>query len=150
MSSPINSTSDRPLPATPSRARRAWRAALAGVATAACVWFVPSDSEAAPRCTTKPAVCARLAREKAARATTPAPAPIAVRASAPVVAGTDRCISKPAVCARLRDGDLRPASQPQTVVASVDRTAPCTTKPIVCARLRSRPGAPAVTLASNP
>lgn len=136
-------------PVPQRRFARAWLPAVAALLGAG-VWLAPSESEAAPRCTSKPAVCARLAAERKARseparvvASTPAPAVVA-RAAAP------RCTSKPIVCARQRQLGIRPAPLPVTLARSEADGARCTSKPAVCARLRMRPSASPVTLASDP
>lgn len=120
------------------------------------VWLAPSESHAAPRCTSKPMVCARLANEQKARGATQSPAPLittntpaagtrlAVAQNAPA-----RCTSKPIVCAREDARRSRPASPPVTLAQSTAEGARCTTKPAVCARLRVRSTAAPVTLAAD-
>ena len=130
-----------------SPARRWSRALLPAAVLGALVWFAPAESEAAPRCTSKPAVCARLANEKRARATTPAPAaPVAV-----AVARNEkpRCTTKPTVCARLDAIGARRPSPPVTLAQNSAAGPRCTTKPAVCARLRMRPEAPPMTFANT-
>lgn len=134
-------------PVSQRRFARAWLPAVAALLGAG-VWLAPSESDAAPRCTSKPAVCARLAAERKARSeparvvSTPASAVVA-RAAAP------RCTSKPIVCARQRQLGIRPAPLPVTLARSEADGARCTSKPAVCARLRMRPSASPVTLASD-
>src|SRR5689334_22296554 len=76
----------------PARARtRALLTRLVpAVAFGVGVWIAPSIGEAAPTCTTKPAVCARLAAQKAARTPAVRPAPTAVAS-----ATSARCTTKP-------------------------------------------------------
>jgi hypothetical protein len=103
------------------------------------MWAAPGESEAAERCNTKPAVCARLKAQRAARTAPP------VRQE--VAAATPRCTTKPVLCARLAAMGARPAAAPVTLASSSDR---CTTKPAVCARLRMRPSSAPVTFANTP
>lgn len=109
----------------------------------ALMWAAPGESQAAERCHSKPAVCARLKAQKAARATPP-PRQEAVA----VAAATPRCATKPVVCARLAAKGTRPAAAPVTLASNDSER--CTTKPMVCARLRMRPTSSPVTLANTP
>ena len=109
----------------------------------ALMWVVPGESEAGERCKSKPAVCARLKAQRAARATPPLPEEATRVAAAP-----PRCATKPVVCARLAAIGARPAAPPVTLATNGgDR---CTTKPAVCARLRMRPSSSPVTFAKTP
>jgi hypothetical protein len=145
---------DRPL------RRRISRGLVRGLLPAAALglglWLAPSESHAAPRCTSKPMVCARLANEQKARAATPAPAqlittraPAAGEPAALAQNARTRCTSKPIVCAREDARRMRPASPPVTLAQSTAEGARCTTKPAVCARLRMRPAAVPMTLAAD-
>jgi hypothetical protein len=131
---------------------------LPGALLGAGVWLVPGESAAAPRCTSKPMVCARLSAEQKNR--TPAPALVARHADAaradalarPTTvarAETPRCTTKPIVCARLGATAVRAGSPPVTLAQSYAAGARCTTKPAVCARLRVRPNTPPITLAAD-
>lgn len=136
--------------ATRSNIQRALvRTLLPALALGAGVWLAPSDASAAPRCTSKPAVCARIANERKAR---PQPAPVvATPAATPVAANTTaRCTSKPIVCARVEQaGGLR-AAQPPVTLARTEATGDrCTSKPAVCARLKMKAKAPPMTLAAD-
>jgi hypothetical protein len=143
----------------PAPARRWLRLVLPGVLLGAGVWLVPGESAAAPRCTSKPMVCARLSAQQKNRAPAPAPALVAraadtARADAltrPTVARAERprCTTKPAVCARLGATGTRAGSPPVTLAQSDAAGARCTTKPAVCARLRVRPNTPPITLAAD-
>ena len=130
----------------PARARtRALLTRLVpAVAFGVGVWLAPSIGEAAPTCTTKPAVCARLAAQKAARTPAVRPAPTAVAS-----ATSARCTTKPVVCARLESQPLRTPSPPVTLAQNSAAGPRCTTKPAVCARLRMRPTGAPITLAEN-
>lgn len=130
-------------PGQRSSVRRFLRASVPGAVLGALVWLVPGVSEAAPRCTSKPAVCARLAQQKAARATPAAPLMVAQADRA------SRCTTKPTVCARLGTEGTRAASPPVTLAQSFAPDARCSTKPAVCARMKMRPSAPDLTLASQ-
>jgi hypothetical protein len=140
--------------------RRISRGLVRGLLPAAAlglgVWLAPSESHAAPRCTSKPMVCARLANEQKARAAAPAPAqlittgaPTAGEPSALAQNARARCTSKPIVCAREDARRMRPASPPVTLAQSTAEGSRCTTKPAVCARLRTRPSAAPMTLAAD-
>jgi hypothetical protein len=125
------------------------RTVLPAAAFGALFLLAPSESDAAPRCSTKPAVCARLAAAEKQRAVTP----VVVAAPRPApVAQNDRarCTTKPAVCAR-QDAMAaqRPASPPVTLAQSSQSGPRCASKPAVCARLRMRDNAPPVTLAGE-
>jgi hypothetical protein len=137
-------------------ARRLVRGLFPAAALGLGVWLAPSESQAAPRCTSKPMVCARLANEQKARGVTRAPAPlITTRApaagepSALAQNARARCTSKPIVCAREDARRSRPASPSVTLAQSTAEGARCTTKPAVCARLRVRPTAAPMTLAAD-
>ncbi len=137
-------------------ARGFLRTLLPAAALGLGVWIAPSDSHAAPRCTSKPMVCARLANEQKARgaASTPTPlitstTPLAGAPSAVAQNASPRCTSKPIVCAREDARRNRPASPPVTLAQSTAEGARCTTKPAVCARLRVRPTAAPMTLAAD-
>jgi len=146
-----------PVRALPASARRLLRRVLPGVLLGAAVWLVPGESAAAPRCTSKPMVCARLSAQQKHRG--PAPALVArpadtARADAltrPTLARAERprCTTKPAVCARLGAAGVRAGSPPVTLAQSDAAAARCTTKPAVCARLRVRPNTPPVTFAAD-
>src|SRR5262245_58841988 len=58
----------------------ALRTLLPALAAGAGLWLAPSDAAAAPRCSSNPAVCARIANERKAR---PQPAPVARTQPAP-------------------------------------------------------------------
>lgn len=121
----------------------------------AVVVAAPEVSWAKDRCTTKPAVCARLKAERAQRGASESKALVVrpvtpeTRQLAPVALAADaRCTTKPTVCARLRnEGALRTSVVPVTLASTPGER--CTTKPVVCARLKNRPGQPAVTLAKD-
>jgi hypothetical protein len=138
-------------PERPRLARGLLRALLPAAVVGAGLWLAPSDAAAAPRCSSKPAVCARIAAERKAR---PQPAPVVARATAAPAAvasySPTQCGSKPIVCARLEArGGLRAAQPPVTLArheAAGDR---CTSKPAVCARLKLRPKAAPMTLAAD-
>ncbi|HWO09287.1 MAG TPA: hypothetical protein VNN80_07400 [Polyangiaceae bacterium] len=129
----------------PRSPRRPWAGLASAVAFGAALWLAPAESQAAPTCTSKPAVCSRVAPQRRAES-------LVVRAEtgrsgvARQVAPT--CGTKPSVCARLDARGARPASPPVTLARS-DAGARCNTKPAVCARLRVRPAAPPVTLATT-
>jgi len=135
--------------ARPRFARGLLRALLPAVAVGAGLWLAPSDASAAPRCTSKPAVCARIANERKAR---PQPAPIARTSAAPVAmnASPSRCSSKPIVCARLeQNGGVKAAQPPITLARNAAAGDRCTSKPAVCARLKMRPKDAPMTFASD-
>jgi hypothetical protein len=141
-----------PLASRPSPlARRALRALLPALAVGAGFWLAPSDADAAPRCTSKPAVCARIANERKAR---PQAAPVftAGRTATPAAVARNtpaRCSSKPIVCARLESlGGARTPQPPVTLASSGDGDR-CTSKPAVCARLKMKPKAEPMTLAKD-
>lgn|SRR5918995_3341943 len=129
--------------------RTALRTVLPAAMLGAMFWLAPSESQAAPRCNTKPAVCARLAATEKQRAAKPV---VLAAPRATPVAQNDksRCITKPAVCAR-QDAMAaqRPAAPPMTLAQSSTSGPRCATKPAVCARLRMRDTAPPVTLAGE-
>lgn len=93
---------------------------------------VAPDAHAGDRCTTKPAVCARL-KAQAQQAGEASPAAPKAR-----VESGDRCTSKPAVCVRLKaeKAQLTAAAQAAPAEVSKSRAAPlrCTSKPAVCMR----------------
>lgn len=133
----------------PRLTRSLFRAILPAAALGAGLWLAPSDASAAPRCTSKPAVCARLAAERKAR---PAPAPVARTVAAPAAVANyspTRCSSKPIVCARLESQGGIKAAQPPVTLASNAAGDRCTSKPAVCARLRMKPKAEPMTLAAD-
>ena len=109
------------------------------------VWLAPSIGAAAPTCTTKPAVCARLAAQKVV-GRAPAERPTATVVAS---AASARCTSKPVVCARLESQPQRAPSAPVTLARNSAAGPRCTTKPAVCARLRMRPTGAAITLAES-
>jgi hypothetical protein len=129
--------------------QRVLRALLPAAVLGAGLWLFPSEASAAPRCSSKPAVCARIANERKAR---PQPAPIARTASTPTTLArqsSSRCNSKPIVCARLESmGGVR-APQPPVTLASHAAGDRCTSKPAVCARLKLKPKAAPMTLAKD-
>lgn len=130
-----------------SGVRRAW-AVLPALALGAFVALVPTESQAAPTCSSKPAVCDRLAATK--KQSAPALV-VQAQATQPVarnVAASPTCATKPSVCARLDARDVRPAATPVTL-ASNAAGARCSSKPAVCARLRVRPTAEPFTLATT-
>jgi hypothetical protein len=131
-----------------SRGGRVW-SLLPAAALGALVALLPSESQAAPTCTTKPAICDRMAaaqkqsqsqplivrelpRAAVARSTTPSPT----------------CATKPAVCARL-DVRSTPAAAAPVTLANSAAGPRCASKPAVCARLRVRPTAAPFTLATT-
>jgi hypothetical protein len=129
--------------------RGALRALLPATVLGAGLWLLPSDAGAAPRCSSKPAVCARLANERNARPraapiarTAPTPAAVALHSSA-------RCSSKPIVCARLESMGGTRAPQPPVTLASHAAGDRCSSKPAVCARLKLKPKAAPMTLAKD-
>lgn len=128
-------------------ARRLWVTLFPAATLGALAWLLPAESQAAPSCSSKPAVCARLAAAKKQSQ------PTLVVAAAPVrqarSAAPASCATKPAVCARLDARGLRPAAPPVTLASSADPGARCSSKPAVCARLRLRADAPPITLASD-
>lgn len=129
--------------------RTVLRTVLPAAAFGALFWLAPSESEAAPRCTSKPAVCARLAAVAKQRAVQPVQ--IAAPRATPVAQNDRaRCTTKPAVCAR-QDAlaAQRPAVPPVTLAMGTDTGSRCATKPAVCARLKMRDNAPPVTLAGE-
>jgi hypothetical protein len=145
-----------PVLTLPAPARRWLRLVLPGLLLGAGVWLMPGESVAAPRCTSKPMVCARLSAQQKNRA--PAPALVARHAATPradavtgpAVARAERprCTTKPIVCARLGAAGAR-AGLPPVTLAKSDAGARCTTKPAVCARLRVRPNTRPITLAAD-
>ena len=133
----------------PRLTRRLVRAFLPAAALGLGLWLAPSDASAAPRCTSKPAVCARLAAERKAR---PQPAPVARTVAAPAAVASyspTRCSSKPIVCARLESQGGVKVAQPPITLASNAAGDRCTSKPAVCARLRMKPKAEPMTLAAD-
>jgi hypothetical protein len=129
--------------------RRALSALLPAAVLGAGLWLFPSDASAAPRCSSKPAVCARIANERKAR---PQPAPVARSASTPTILARNspaRCSSKPIVCARLESMGGTRAPQPPVTLASHAASDRCTSKPAVCARLKLKPKAAPMTLAKD-
>ena len=129
--------------------QRALRALLPAAVFGAGLWLLPSDASAAPRCSSKPAVCARIANERKAR---PQPAPIARTAPTPATVArhsSARCSSKPIVCARLESMGGTRAPQPPVTLASHGAGDRCSSKPAVCARLKLKPKAAPMTLAKD-
>lgn len=129
--------------------RTVLRTVLPAAAFGALFWLTPSVSEAAPRCSSKPAVCARLAAAEKQRAAQPVT--VAAPRATPVAQNErSRCTTKPAVCAR-QDAlaAQRPASPPVTLAMGSQTGSRCATKPAVCARLKLRDNAPPVTLAGE-
>jgi hypothetical protein len=134
---------------------RSLRVIVPGVVLGAGLWLMPGESVAAPRCTSKPAVCSRLEAEQRQRARMRA-AEVA-RSLAPTpdrlaVAAQDtrpRCITKPVVCARFASRGAAPAQPPVTIAQSSVDGPRCSSKPAVCARLRVRPNAPPTTIARD-
>lgn len=152
--------------------KRAWQngtrrtmAKLAGVVLALGAFgataLTTQDAEARDRCTSKPAVCARLkAQEARAEEQAKARAQDQARAAASQRPEMERprfavCTTKPAVCSRLLKRDGEPTVQSQQVVyggalmeqVTVAEVRPeadkaprqrCTSKPAVCARLGNR------------
>lgn len=129
--------------------RNILRTVLPAAALGALVWLAPSVSEAAPHCSSKPAVCARLAAAEKQRAAKPV---VVAAPRATTVARADKspCITKPAVCAR-QDAlaAQRPAVAPVTLAQGSASGPRCATKPAVCARLKMRDNAAPVTLAGD-
>jgi hypothetical protein len=130
--------------------RTALRTVLPAAVLGAMFWLAPSESQAAPRCSTKPAVCARIAAAEKQRAAKPVALAATPRATPVAQNDKSRCITKPAVCAR-QDAMAaqRPASAPVTLAQASVSGPRCATKPAVCARLRMRDNAPPVTLAGE-
>lgn len=148
-SSPVSRTA--PV-ATSSSGRRTLGALIPALAVGVGLWFAPSDADAAPRCTSKPAVCARIANERKARPQAATASPVVRTSAAPAaVARTTptRCSSKPIVCARLEATGGARAPQPPVTLASTAAGDRCTSKPAVCARLKLKPKAAPMTLASD-
>ncbi|HTV18669.1 MAG TPA: hypothetical protein VMG12_08365 [Polyangiaceae bacterium] len=141
-------------PAAAGRARLGRRLLGALIPAAALglgLWLAPSDAAAAPRCTSKPAVCARIANERKAR---PQAAPVVARAQQPAPVAINRsptqCGSKPIVCARLQaNGTLRAAQPPVTLARNAAAGDRCTSKPAVCARLKMKAKGAPMTLAGD-
>lgn len=131
-------------PAAGGSARALARWALPAL-LGALMWAAPAEAEAAERCNSKPAVCARLKTQKAQRAARATPPPR--QEAVTVAAATPRCTTKPAVCARLAARGHRPAAPPVTLASNGSER--CTTKPMVCARLRMRPTSAPVTFANT-
>lgn len=122
---------------------------LPALAVGAGLWLAPGHAAAAPRCSSKPAVCARIANERKAR---PQPAPMArVPATSAGLASnpSSRCSTKPIVCARLEAMGGRRAPQPPVTLASGAAGERCTSKPAVCARLKLKPKAAPMTFAND-
>ena len=124
--------------------------ALPGAVLGVWIWLAPAESQAAPTCTTKPAVCARLAASKKPAepvllVQSQAARPVVARQAAPIAP----CVTKPAVCARLDPRGARPAAAPVTLASGIEAGARCNSKPAVCARSRVRPGAAPITLATT-
>jgi hypothetical protein len=129
--------------------RTVLRTVLPAAVFGALFWLTPSESQAAPRCATKTAVCARLAAAEKQRSAKPVT--LATPRATPVAQNDrSRCITKPAVCAR-QDAlaAQRPATAPVTLAQASVSGPRCATKPAVCARLRMRDNAPPVTLAGE-
>ena len=125
-------------------------ASILAAAFGAFVWMLPAEGQAAPTCTTKPAVCARLAAQSKQR--TPAPlvvAPSARPTVATQVTPATTCTTKPSVCARLDARGHRPSATPVTLASNAAAGPRCSSKPAVCARLRVRPTAAPMTLATT-
>lgn len=139
-------------PATSRRLPQGPRALLAllpALAVGAGLWLAPTEAAAAPRCTSKPAVCARIANERKAR---PQPAPLARVTATPAALARNtsaHCSSKPIVCARLEALGAHRAPQPPVTLASTAAGDRCTSKPAVCARLKLKPKAAPMTLAKD-
>ena len=133
---------------SPSGVRRI-RALLPAAALGAFVALLPAESQAAPTCSSKPAVCDRLAAAKKQSASTLVVQAQPVQAVARNTAPAPTCATKPAVCARLDARDTRPTAAPVTLASSAAAGARCSSKPAVCARLRVRPTAAPVTLATT-
>jgi hypothetical protein len=132
-----------------STGKRALLTLLPAFAIGAGLWLAPSPAAAAPRCTSKPAVCARIANERKAR---PQPAPVARTTATPAALarnGSARCSSKPIVCARLESMGGARTPQPPVTLASNAAGDRCTSKPAVCARLKLKPKAAPMTLAKD-
>jgi hypothetical protein len=135
--------------------RRTW-ALLPALALGTLVGLLPAESQAAPTCTSKPAVCDRLAAAKKQTAPTllvqaQPGAPVAGTPATSAVArnSAPTCSTKPAVCARLDARGTRAAAAPVTLASSAAAGPRCSSKPAVCARLRVRPTAPPITLATT-
>jgi hypothetical protein len=131
------------------RGPRALLALLPALAVGAGLWLAPSQADAAPRCSSKPAVCARIANERKAR---PQPAPHARATATPAALASNapaHCSSKPIVCARLEAMGAHRAPQPPVTLASTAAGDRCTSKPAVCARLKLKPKAAPMTLAKD-
>jgi hypothetical protein len=129
--------------------RTVLRTVLPAAVFGAMFWLAPSESQAAPRCSSKPAVCARLAAVEKQRAAKPVV--VAAPRATPVAQNEkSRCITKPAVCAR-QDAlaTQRPPAPPVTLAQGSQAGSRCATKPAVCARLRLRDNAQPVTLAGE-
>ena len=124
-------------------------ALLPAAALGAFVALLPAESQAAPTCSSKPAVCDRLAAAKKQSAPTlmvqAQPASAVARNTAPAAT----CATKPSVCARLDARDTRPTAAPVTLASSAAAGPRCSSKPAVCARLRVRPSAAPITLATT-
>lgn len=131
----------------PSGARRMW-ALLPAAALGAFVALLPAESQAAPTCSSKPAVCDRLAAAK--KQSTPLVAQAQpVQAVARNTPSAPTCATKPSVCARLDARGARPTAAPVTLASNAVAGPRCSSKPAVCARLRVRPTAAPVTLATT-
>jgi hypothetical protein len=136
--------------------RRTW-ALLPALALGSLVGLLPAESQAAPTCTSKPAVCDRLAAAKKqqtaptllVQARPAAPVAVAPATNAVARSTTATCSTKPAVCARLDARGTRAASAPVTLAANAAAGPRCSSKPAVCARLRVRPTAAPITLATT-
>lgn len=126
------------------------RIVLPAAALTAGLWLSPSEAAAEARCTSKPAVCSRIAAERKARQQ---PAPVARSVASPAAVASrspTRCNSKPIVCARLESsGGLRAPQPPVTLARNAAAGERCTSKPVVCARLKMRPKAGPMTLAAS-
>ena len=128
--------------------RRVW-GLLPAAALGAFVALLPAESQAAPTCTSKPAVCDRLATAKKQSQPTllvkvqPAPPSVASNATPAT------CTTKPSVCARLDARGVRPTAAPVTLASNAAAGPRCSSKPAVCARLRVRPTAAPITLATT-
>jgi hypothetical protein len=139
----------RGTPGIPLTLRRVWAAMAPAAALGMAVWLSPAESQAAPTCTSKPAVCDRLAASQPRRAE---PLLVQAQPARPIVARNvapaATCSTKPAVCARDAARGVRPASPPVTL-ASARAGTRCDTKPAVCARLRVRPTASPIIMATT-
>lgn len=85
-------------------------------------------AQASDRCTTKPAVCARLKAQKA---------PVTADKKGALSVGlAERCTTKPAICARDKAKASRINAAQVSVGPEVTSKAPsrCISKPMVCAR----------------